>query len=94
MPKIKPSYYEERRRIVRACITANQERYGYTDEHLAKILCITVQTFRRRMKYPDSFTLNELQSLGHTLKFTPIQAASIILGRDITAKEVKDFILM
>lgn len=94
MPKLTPSTFEERRRITRACITANQERYGYTDEQLAKRLCISVQTFRKRMKDPDNFTLCDLQSLSRTLKFTPIQAASIILGRDITAKEVKDFILM
>lgn len=85
---------KKRRQITRDCITANQERYGYTDEQLAKLLCISVQTFRKRKKDPDYFTLIELQSLGRTLKFTPIQAASIVLGRDITAKEVKDFILM
>lgn len=94
MPKIKPSIYEERRRVVRACIAANQERYGYTDEQLAKLLSLSVQTIRRRKSDPGTFTLLELQALSRTLKFTPIQAASIILGRDITAKEVKDFILM
>jgi len=94
MPKIKPSVFEERRRIVRACIAANQERYGYTDEQLAKLLSICVQTMRKRKQNPDSFTLFELQALSRTLKFTPVQAASMILGRDITSKEVKDFILM
>lgn len=94
MPKIKPSTFEERRCITRTCIAANQERYGYTDERLAKLLCITVQTFRKRKNDPDTFTLVELQSLSRALKFTSIQAASIILGRDIMAKEVKDFILM
>jgi len=94
MPKIKPSIYEERRRVVRACIAANQERYGYTDEQLAKLLSLSPQTIRRRKKDPDTFTLWELQALSRTLKFSPIQAASIVLGRDITAKEVKNFILM
>lgn len=94
MSYLNPSIYEERRRITRACIAANRERYGYTDEQLAKRLCISVQTFLQRKKDPDNFTLTELQSLGRALKFTPIQAASIILGRDITTKEVKDFILM
>lgn len=94
MPKLKTSTFEEHRRIVRACITASQERYGYTDEQLAKLLGISLQTFRKKKQTPDNFTLFELQALSHTLKFTPIQAASIILGRDITAKEVKDFILM
>ncbi len=83
MPKLKPSIYEECRRITRSCIAANQERYGYTDEQLAKLLCVTVQTFRKRKKAPDNFTLIELQSLGRTLKFTPVQAVSIILGRDM-----------
>ena len=46
------------------------------------------------IKDPDYFTLVKLQSLGRTLEFTPIQAASVVLGRDITAKEMKDFILM
>ena len=40
MPKLKTSTFEEHRRIVRACITASQERYGYTDEQLAKLLGI------------------------------------------------------
>lgn len=85
---------KKRRQITRACITANQERYGYFDEQLTKLLCILIQTFRKRNKDPDYFTLVKLQSLGRTLEFTPIQAASVVLGRDITAKEMKDFILM
>lgn len=85
---------KKRRQITRACIIANQERYGYFDEQLAKLLCISIQTFRKRKKDPDYFTLVELQSLVRTLKFTPIQAASLVLGCDITAKETKDFILM
>ena len=94
MPKIKPSECEERRRIVRSCIMANQERYGYTDEQLAKFLSLSPQTIRKRKKDPETFTLWELQALSRILKFTPVQAASITLGRDITAKEVKNFILM
>lgn len=94
MPKVKPTIFEERNRIVRSCISANQERYGYTDEDLAKRLGVTIQTIKKKKKNPESFTLLELQALGRTLKFTPVQAASIVLGRDITSKEVKDFILM
>ncbi len=63
-----------------------------SDERLANLLCISVQTFRKKKKNPDNFTLLELQ--GRALKFSPIQDASIILGRYITAKEAKDFILM
>ncbi len=94
MPKIKPSIFDERKRIVRACIAANMERYAITDEQMAKCLVMTIQTFKKRKVDPNSFTLFELQAMSRILKFTPVQAASIVLGRDITAKEVKDFILM
>ena len=94
MPRVKPFDCVERKRIVKACICANQERYGYTDEQLAKLLCITERTFKKKKDDPDTFTLQEIHYLNKTLKFTPIQAATIVLERDITKKEVKDFILM
>ena len=93
MPKVKPSIFEERKRIVRSCIAANMERYGITDEYIAKSLNVTMVTYRKRKENPNSFTLQELQTLSRVLKFTPIQAASIVLGRDLTAKEFRDFIL-
>ena len=55
MPKLKTSTFEEHRRIVRACITASQERYGYTDEQLAKLLGISLQTFRKKKQYKDKW---------------------------------------
>lgn len=93
MPKLKPSPQEERNRIVRACIASGQERYAITDEFLAEHLAISIATFRKRKSHPETFTLRELQYLSKYLKFTPIQAASIALGRDITSKEVKEFIM-
>lgn len=94
MPKLKPSPLEETYRILRAHIAGNQERYAITDEFLASRLGISVSTFKKRKTHPGTFTLNELHLIAKHLKFTPVQAASIALGRDITAKEVKDFILM
>lgn len=93
MPKVKPSIFEERKRIVRSCIAANMERYGIADEYIAKSLNVTMATYRKRKENPNSFTLQELQTLSRVLKFTPIQAASIVLGRDLTAREFRDFIL-
>lgn len=94
MPKLKPSPQEERNRIVRACIAANQERYNITDEFLAEHLGMTALTFRKKKKRPETFDLMDIQNLSKYLKFTPVQAASIALGREITSKEVKDFILL
>lgn len=93
MPKLKPSEQEERNRIVRACIAGNQERQGVDDSSLAKSLGVVPDTVRNKKKRPGTFTLSELQTVSRVLKFSPIQAASIVLGRDLTRTEIKDFIL-
>lgn len=94
MPKIKPTQKEEVRRIVRAQISANQNLYGLDISTMATKAGISTRTFYSRLEAPENLTLNELQNLSKLLKWTPVQAASIILGRLLTAKEVKDFILM
>lgn len=94
MPKLKPSDQEEANRIIRACIANNMERQALEDEELAKRLGVTKQTVQNKRRRPATFTAKELQRLSKILKFTPIQAASIVLGRDLTMREIKDFILM
>lgn len=93
MPKLKPSDQEERNRIVRACIAGNQERQGIDDAGLAKCLGVVPDTVRNKKKRPETFTLRELQTVSRALKFSPIQAASIVLGRDLTTSEIRDFVL-
>ena len=87
MAKLKPGIQEERNRIVRSCIRGNQERYGISDDLLAKRIGVVTRTVQNRRDRPENFTLNQI------LKFTPVQAASMILGRDLTAREFRDFIL-
>lgn len=94
MPRLKPSPEEDRNRIVRAIIVGNQERYAISDESVAKYLHMSLATFRKKKAHPVNFDLIDIHALSRYLKFTPVQAASIALGRNITAKEVKDFILM
>lgn len=94
MPKLKPSEQEEANRIVRACISSNMERQALKDEDMAGRLGVTRLTVQNKRKRPETFSLQEVQRLSKILKFTPIQAASIVLGRDLTTKEIKDFILM
>ena len=38
--------------------------------------------------------LDEMQKIATVLKFTPLQAASVLLGRELTSKEIKEFILL
>ena len=95
MPKLKPSEKEERDRITRSVIRGNQERYGVVDGQVAKSLGLHINTYREKLNNePERLRLDKLQALSRLLKFTPIQAASLVLGRDLTAREVRDFILM
>lgn len=94
MPRLKPSPEEDKNRIIRAIIAGNQERYAVSDEFLAEHLHISLATFRKKKSRPVNFDLIDIHALSRYLKFTPVQAASIALGRNITAKEVKDFILL
>lgn len=94
MPKIKPNPTEEANRIARACISSNMELYAVDEETLAMRIGITRRTIVTRREKPETFTLQELRKMAKTLKWTPVQAASVVLGRPLTSKEVKDFIMM
>lgn len=95
MPRLNPDPKEEKRRIARQHISGNMERYGLKDDYMAIKLRMDTRTFRgKRKNEPEKFTLEQLWSMTQALKLTPIQAASIALGRDITSKEVKEFLMM
>lgn len=91
MPKLKPNPTEEASRVVRACISSNMELYAISEETLAIKTGVTKRTVQNRRDRPENYTLGELWTLAKTLKLTPIQAASIVLGRTLTSKE---FIMM
>lgn len=94
MPKLKPNPTEEANRVARACISNNMELYAVDEEALAMQIGITRRTIITRREKPETFTLQELRKMAKTLKWTPVQAASVVLGRPLTSKEVKDFIMM
>ena len=94
MPKLKPSMQEERNRIVRACIAGNKERLAIDDAALAVKVGVTKKTIQNKYHRPETYSLDEMQKVATVLKFTPIQAASVLLGRELTSKEIKEFILM
>lgn len=94
MPRLKPSEREASGRVVRACISNNISLYATDEKSLALKLGITVQTLKNKRAKPETFTLGELWIISKTLKMTPIQAASIVLGRPLTNKEVREFIML
>ena len=94
MPKVKPSPVEEASRVVRACISGNMELYNVSEDRLATKMGVTKRTVQNRRNDPRNCTLEELWAVARTLKWTPTQAASVVLGRPLTSGEVKEFILM
>lgn len=89
MPKLKPDPKEEARRVVRSHISANLDLYGLDYEQVALKCRFTPTTFRNKRKRPETFTLDELWSAAKELKLTPLQAASIVLGRQVKESELK-----
>lgn len=66
MPKVKTALteLEERRRIVRACISSKQELNGWTDRQMSAKCRFSKETLRRRREAPETFTLEELWGMG------------------------------
>lgn len=94
MPKLQPSEREQAYRVVRACIIGNQQLHAVDDETLSIKMHRTVKTVQNRRDNPGNFTLDELQAVARTLKLTPLQCASIVMGRPLTSKEVKEFLMI
>lgn len=94
MPKLKPTDKEASSRVVRACISSNMDLYCLNEENVAAKLGVTQRTIQNKRARPETFTLSELWDLSKSLKLTPVQAASIVLGRPLTSKEIKEFILL
>ena len=94
MPKLKPSPMEEANRVVRACVSSNMALYDVSEDLLAVKMGVTKKTVQNRRDRPENYTLEELRAVAKTLRWTPVQAASIVLGRPLTSKEIKEFILM
>ena len=92
--QLKPSMQEERNRIVRACIAGNKERLAIDDAALAIKVGETKKTIQNKYHRPETYSLDEMQKIATALKFTPLQAASVLLGRELTSKEIKEFILL
>ena len=70
MPKLKESEKEIKNRTARAYIAKNMELYNLSDEQVATLLHIVKRTYQRKLKRPETFTLEELRKLCQVLKFT------------------------
>lgn len=75
MPKVKPLTAAERQdRELLAALRAGQARKGETDRDTAQVFPDKCEhTYRRRIKKPQTFTLNELRVLARHYDFTDLQ---------------------
>ncbi len=87
MAKLPPNEAMQRAKLVRSIICANQERYDITDKQLAKLLNVRPETVGRKKNRPGGFDLNEIQVIASVLHFSPMQAASLVLGREVKINE-------
>lgn len=70
MPKLKQSDYEMMNREVRAALMAGQERKDMDSSATAKCLGVCKETYLRRNRNPEKFTLADLRILIRVFKFT------------------------
>ena len=75
MAKLPPSEAMQRAKFVRSIICASQERYDITE------------TVGRKKNRIGGFNLNEIQVIAPVLHFSPMQAASLVLGREVKINE-------
>lgn len=87
MAKLPPNEAQQRAKLVRAIICANQERYDVTDKQLAKLLNVRPETIGRKKNRIGGFDLNEIQVIAPVLRLSPMQAASLSLGREVKISE-------
>lgn len=83
---------EKREGIAKGYIAGAMARYGYTDEDMQKLLGISGKTWLKCTRNPSLFSVGEMWILIETLHFTPPQAASLALGRDLTAADFKNYL--
>ncbi len=70
MPKvIKMDSLEERRRRIRGTIAKGMTLYEYDNTDMSQILGCSLSTFKKRKRYPEEFTLQQLWTLTKVLHF-------------------------
>lgn len=70
MPKvIKMDSLEDRRRRIRGTIAKGMTLYEYDNTDMSQILGCSLSTFKKRKRYPEEFTLQQLWTLTKVLHF-------------------------
>ena len=79
MPKvIKMDSLEERRRRIRGTIAKGMTLYEYDNTDMSQILGCSLSTFKKRKRYPEEFTLQQLWTLAKVLHFNKDEVEEFI----------------
>lgn len=84
---------EKRISVARGVIAGAMARMGYEDEDMEKILSVSRNTWKKYKKDPGAMSAKHMWTIADILKITPPQAASMTLGRDLTADDFRQYVL-
>ena len=75
---VKMDPLEERRRRIRGTIAKGMTLYEYDNTDMSQILGCSLSTFKKRKRYPEEFTLQQLWTLAKVLHFNKDEVEEFI----------------
>lgn len=80
MPRAKPSIEEKMDREIRASLLAGQERKALQDSSVAKYIGTCKETYQKKKREPERFSIEEFRSLIKLFKFTDEEIIRMVKG--------------
>lgn len=78
MAKLKPSTEELMNREVRAALLAGQERRAMSDQSVAKYIDTCKETYQRKKRDPEKFTMEEFRNLVKLFKIPDVEIIRMV----------------
>lgn len=82
MPKLKPTTEELMNREVRASLLAGQERKALNDQSVARYISTCKETYQKKKRSPEKFTLEELRHLARLFKIPDAELLRMIRAEE------------
>lgn len=80
MPRAKPNITEMMDREVRAGLLAGQERKAMQDASVAKYIGTCKETYQKKKREPEKFSIEEFRNLIKLFKFTDEEIIRMVKG--------------
>ena len=85
---------EKREGIAKGYIAGQMARYGYSDKDMQNSLSISDKTWAKYKNSPSTMPVSILWAVIDMLHLTPPQAASLALGKDLTAEDFRNYMCL